>query len=436
MSQSKFSRLAGNWHEVLWEITRQSEQVAHTVKRKRQMSVEILVQTLVLECLTNVKASLADFVQTATQLGARINKSSFDERLTERLVMLLASILQMCLESQTQVKGLANTRLKAFKAVFIVDSTQISVSQKLSQTFMGNLEKAKMKVHLVLNYLTGMMQAIECVAGRTADQKNRVLAQLISKGVLFLFDLGYFQQELLQTMTQKGAFFVTRCQSQVGLYLPQSGERIHLSEVLKAEKHATTFEADYVLGNRVKTPVRVVARRLSDQQAESRRRQAKAKAKKQGKSCSQAYLVQLGWNILVTNLNGEWTIDDLFTLYGIRWQIEITFKVWKSQLGVAQLGNWRPERVLCQFYAHLIGAFLCHSTAALVPSVTSFPKAVQVIQHHIADLLVIIRHKWRGIERWANELRLALARFAQQDKRLRTPTTLQTLMNWGLTGCV
>ena len=431
MSHSKSKPLAQNWQEILVQQTRQAEREVQTVKRKRVLSVELLVQTLVLGCLTDVKASLADFVQTAAKLGVSMHKSSFDERLTARLVMLLATILQLCLERQLALPGVAIPKLKAFKAVFIIDSTQISVAQSLYHAFAGNASNAKMKIHLVMDYLTGMMHALDCVPGRSPDQKNGVLSRLMSRGVLFLFDLGYFQQELLQSISQSGAFFVTRCQSQVGLYCAPLQQRVHLSEMLKAEKQGTTFAAACLLGNRVKTPVRVVARRLPQQQADARRRRAKAKAKDEGKTCSQAYRVQLGWEILVTNLDADWTLEDIFILYGIRWQIEITFKVWKSQLGVAQLGEWRAERVMGQFYAHMIGAFLCHSTAALVPAVTSLAKAVQVIQHHVADLLVVIRRNWYGIQRWANDLWRALARFAQHDKRKRTPTTLQILMNWG-----
>lgn len=430
MSQIKCKQLVENWQGLLSDLVAQAEAKTQTVKRRRKLGVEVLVQTLVVECLANAKASLSDFVQTAMQLGVRVNTSSFDERISWGLVDLLREVWQLGLHRTYGLERLPIKRLAQFKALYIVDSTQITVAASLAAVFRGNRSNAKMKVHLGLDYLTGAIRALECVAGRRPDQKNGVMADLIETGVLLLFDLGYFQQELLQRIHQASAFFVTRCQSQVALYDPQTQARVHLDQVLKSLKGVTTFEASYLVGHRVKTPLRVVARRLDPQQAAKRRRQAKAKAKSQGKTCSEAYRSLLGWEILVTNLDAAWCVEDLFILYGIRWQIEIVFKVWKSQLGMAALGEWRPQRVLCQFYAHLIGALLCHTTAALVPQVTSLSRAVQVIQHHIADLVTVIRRRWSGIQRWARDLRLALQRFAQQDKRRKSPTTLQFLMTW------
>lgn len=433
MSRSKSKSLVTNWHGVLSEMIQQAEQVAHTVQRERKMSVVTLVQSLVLECLTNAQASLADFVQTAQQLGTSVTSSSFDERLTPRLVGLLVLVFQACLQRKVALERKAIRRLTNFKAVYLIDSTQVTVAPSLYQAFQGIGNTAKMKVHLVVDFLTGGLQAVDCVAGRSPDQKNRVLASLLGKGMMYLFDLGYFQQELLQAITTAEAFFVTRCQSQVGLYDPHTQARVRLSTVLSGlDQRVMTYTATYQLGNRVRTPVRIVARRLDQQQADKRRQRARKKARKAGQRCSEAYLTQLGWDVLVTNLDATWTVEDVFILYRIRWQIEIIFKVWKSQLGVAALGNWRAERVMCQFYAHLIGIFLCHASVALVPEVTSFPRAVQVIQHHVSRLIAVIRRHWSGIQRWARELWLALTRFAQQDKRKQTPTTLQVLINWGL----
>ncbi|MCB9449816.1 MAG: hypothetical protein H6672_00160, partial [Anaerolineaceae bacterium] len=56
MSRSQSKSLVTNWHGVLSEMIQQAEQVAHTVQRERKMSVVTLVQSLVLECLTNAQA--------------------------------------------------------------------------------------------------------------------------------------------------------------------------------------------------------------------------------------------------------------------------------------------------------------------------------------------------------------------------------------------
>jgi hypothetical protein len=304
----------------------------------------------------------------------------------------------------------------------------------MAATFRGTGGKAKMKVQVGWEYLRGQLQLVECEAGRTPDQDSAVLEHFMEEGALVLFDLGYFKQERLHDMTQAGAFFVTRCQSQVALYACDSEERVVLTDILK-QHPSDQFEGMFHLGGRVHTPVRVVARRVTPPAAAARRRHAQAKAKSQGKTCSAAYLLWLDWDILITNLPAEWSGDDLFILYGIRWQIELVFKVWKSQLGIACYGDWRADRMMCQFYAHLIGAVLCHQSAAcfrwLPGALISLAKSVAVIQHHMTTLLAVIRRDWDGLLRWASDLWSALLRFAQHDKRKAAPTTLQFLMDWG-----
>ena len=434
MSHNQCKAFARNWQAVLSEYVKQAEEWTHSQQRHRKWSAEALVQTLVLGCLERADTSLNDFVQTAQALGVEISRSSLDERINERAVMLLAGVLHESLRQQRPCPVQLAIRLQAFRSVNLVDSTQISVPEALYAVFRGNGGKAKMKVQVGWEYLSGQLQVVECEAGRTPDQDSAVLEHFMVEGALVLFDLGYFKQERLRDMTQAGAFFVTRCQSQVALYACDSGERVFLTDILK--QHPTDqYESVFQLGGRVRTPVRVVARRVAPPAAAARRRHAKAKAKSEGKTCSAAYLIWLGWDILITNLPAEWSGDDLFILYGIRWQIELVFKVWKSQLGIARYGDWRTARVMCQFYAHLIGAVLCHQSVACfrwLPGVMmSLAKSVAVIQHHMTSLLAVIQHDWAGLLRWASDLWSAFLRFAQHDKRKAAPTTLQFLMDWG-----
>lgn len=423
-----------NWQTILSELVQEAEELTQTVQRHRKLDVETLVQSLVLGCLEKPDASLRDFAQVAHDLGVDVVTSSLHERLTPRVAMLLASVLNLSLKHAVAISRDAIPCLREFDGVYIVDSTQISVSEALYEVFQGSKGAAKMKAHVVYDYQRSGIHLLDCVAGNESDQKCSLIQDLIQPQALLLFDLGYFKQERLQDIHHGDAFFVTRCQSQVALYDPMTGEKVTLTDSLR-QHSSDTFEGNFCLGSRVKLPVRVIARRVDRQVAEARRRRAKRRAKEQGQTCRQAYLEWLAWDIVVTNLPDTWLAADVLLLYGIRWQIEIVFKVWKSQLGVAQLGNWRPERVMCQFYAHLIGAVLCHNTIAALRctthALTSLSKAVSVIQQQVPSLHQIIRRHWRGLLRWATHLRTVVLQFAQHEKRKTTPTTLQILMDWG-----
>lgn len=88
--------------------------------------------------------------------------------------------------------------------------------------------------------------------------------------------------------------------------------------------------------------------------------------KDNGYTASQVALSLCDWTILLTNLDQTWTAEDIALLYGIRWQIELVFKSWKSYLEIETGDYWRRERVFCQLLATLIAATLCHQTFALV----------------------------------------------------------------------
>lgn len=145
--------------------------------------------------------------------------------------------------------------------------------------------------------------------------------------------------------------------------------------------------------------MRLVVRRLAQKAADARRRKAKKRYKKEGKTCSKTYLVLLGWDILITNLSeDEWSLTQIFDLDPIRSPIEWLFRVWKSQLKLDHFGNWRSERVLCQLYAYLIGILLCQCLSAgwlwRDGQEYSLFKCVQIIQDRIDDLMKCIARNW------------------------------------------
>ena len=64
---------------------------------------------------------------------------------------------------------------------------------------------------------------------------------------------------------------------------------------------------------------------------------------------------------LITDLAADrFTIEEIFTLYRVRWQIELLFKRWKSLAGLGHSRGHRAYRVLCETYAKLLGCLVQH----------------------------------------------------------------------------
>jgi len=82
--------------------------------------------------------------------------------------------------------------------------------------------------------------------------------------------------------------------------------------------------------------------------------------KKQCRASTQTWAL-LAWDIYLTNVPATvLSADAVLTITHYRWQIELLFKLWKSE---GQLAAWRtqnPWRVLCEIYAKLIALIFQH----------------------------------------------------------------------------
>src|SRR5262249_13312727 len=143
------------------------------------------------------------------------------------------------------------------------------------------------------------------------------------------------------------------------------------------------YEQQLYVAARQRLAVRVVCQRLPEPAVAQRRRKALAAARQKGHTCSQAYLDWLSWTVFITHSSPlPLSFAQILHFYAIRWQIELIFKVWKSQARLAQTGSYRPERVLCTLYARLLGLVIFHWLVAPYRASNRFelslPKAFHV----------------------------------------------------------
>jgi hypothetical protein len=436
MSKSKYSDKTEQLQVVLEELVQKANEVCQFSQRNTPLNAERFVQTLVLGWLRRTDASLNELAQTAEDLGSSVTGSAINERLGTEAIELLGRVLVGALRQVVQYPRLPVADLECFTAIHVTDSTQIALPTCLRDEFRGGNDNAMVKLQVTMDYLTGQWVALEMSDGKASDSKSELPVQQAQAGSLNVFDLGYFKQEHLRDIDNQEAYFVSRYQSQTALYEVESGERFNLVTWLQTlTGHAAECEVE--LGSRVRLKVRLVVRRLTQKAADARRRKAKKRYKHDGKTCSKVYLYLLGWDILITNLADEaWSSVQIFDLYPIRTQIEWLFRVWKSELQVDHFGNWRIDRVLCQLYAHLIAILLCHRLSAgwlwRAGQEYSFYKCVQIIQDRIGALMRCIARHWWGAATWCRQLEAAFRQFARKTKRKKTPSTLQTLINQGL----
>ena len=91
------------------------------------------------------------------------------------------------------------------------------------------------------------------------------------------------------------------------------------------------------IGKNEKLKVRLVSIKLTDQQAQKRRAQARKNGNRNKKgSKSTSYL--LGWNIFITNIDqDQLSVQQVYKFYSLRWHIELIFKNWKSHFRIDEI---------------------------------------------------------------------------------------------------
>jgi hypothetical protein len=191
------------------------------------------------------------------------------------------------------------------------------------------------------------------------------------------------------------------------------------------------------LGLKERLPCRLLAVRVPLEVAEGRRRKLRQRAKGRGQTPCEKELALCDWTVYVTNAPIELlSLSEAFVLAKLRWQIELIFNLWKSQLFIDEWRTKKPWRILCELYAKLIGALLQHWLLVVigwdVPD-RSFVKATLTLRGSVRSLGLALRDP----EKWKEEiavLRHCLEHGCRLNKRKTVPSSFQLLFNPSLIG--
>ena len=76
-------------------------------------------------------------------------------------------------------------------------------------------------------------------------------------------------------------------------------------------------------------------------------------ARDKGTKLSERVLKSPDWSVICTNIPSELlTLEEGFVLMRTRWQIELVFKLWKSEGRIDEWRSEKPYRILCDESRH------------------------------------------------------------------------------------
>src|SRR5262249_31119388 len=133
--------------------------------------------------------------------------------------------------------------------------------------------------------------------------------------------------------------------------------------------------------------VRLLAVRCPEGVAAARRDRASKEARGHGRPARQDRLEGCGWAGVLCHVPRRLlSLQEVWILYRVRWQIELLFKLWKSDGQIDESRSEQPYRVLAEVYAKLLAMVVQHwllSCGGASFSKKSLPKAARAVRAQV-----------------------------------------------------
>jgi hypothetical protein len=289
---------------------------------------------------------------------------------------------------------------------------------------------AALKCGVQFDLLTGALCGLELADGRASDHRLGVQHASLPKGSLRLADLGFYDLGVLAALSAQEVYWLSKLVPNA-LITHESQRGSSLLAFVQTLGTVDQWEGWVWVGQGQRVRARLLIQRVPQEVADQRRRRIRKAAREKGVSPSAAALALAAWTILMTNIPAEvLTLAQALVVIKVRWQIELLFKLWKSQ---GQLDTWRtgkPARILCEVYAKLIAMVVQHW--ALVVGCWRFPdrslvKAAQVVREQAVEL-ASARARVDRLSEVLETIQRVLKRTARMNTRKKHPNTYQLLL--------
>jgi hypothetical protein len=265
-------------------------------------------------------------------ISGSVTKQAVFHRVNAGFIGLVEDLLQGALEDKLNLRqnGLPNR----FSRILLQDSTCIALPAALRKLFPGNYSageiKAVAKLQVVFNLMAGAFESISLTPYNVNDQAaSPGILALLRKGDLVIRDLGYFVLSVFDEIQKAEAFFISRYKNEVGIYDCKTEKELSLRKLVRNRKFV---KKKILLGKEKKLCVTLYAIKLTAEAARVRRQRIRNDRDRR-KITTPKKLELAGWDIFVTNA-GELSAGEIRLYYKMRWNIEMIFKAWKSNLNL------------------------------------------------------------------------------------------------------
>ena len=250
-------------------------QTGFVQRSSAQLDGAIFAQTCVLTWMHTPDASYSQLRHTAGSLGVHLSHQAIEQRFGEASSWLMQTLLE---EAVAQVIGSCATAtelLARFNGVYLQDGTVISLPASLAQQWRGSGkpgEEAALRVQARVELASGCLAGLWLQEARAAERSGPAIDTPLPKGSLFNADMGYFTLKEMRARSKLGQYWLTQAKATLTI-LDQRGQDWDLLSFLEAQKK-DEVDVQVVVGKQERLAARLIAVRVSSQQAVRRRARA------------------------------------------------------------------------------------------------------------------------------------------------------------------
>ena len=354
--------------------------------------------------------------------GVDISKQGLDDRFNAYAVQFLRAALENLLQQQLAERIPFRNCLE-FKRILIKDSVCFQIDESLVQHYPGSGgsgSKANVRIQFEYDLLDGKIVDLSLNAFNDQDAKNSVLTlDVVNDGDLIVRDLAYMHLESLQGIVKRIGHFLCRLNTQAKVYQEQDGKMIALdftAIVQSMRQHnIRQIEETVFIGKNQELQVRLFIYLLPEAVYNERMRKANLSAKNKGRQLSKEYKARAGLNLFITSAPEELiSIETAWQIYTLRWQVELTFKVWKSLCKIDKVKKVKKDRLECYIWSKLLLIVLCWRVAWFTGMLLrrhhgkniSYFKAFKTLMHDVSTLKKIFVDGTIAVETYLAEFLL------------------------------
>lgn len=291
-----------------------------------------------------------------------ISKQALQERFNEKAVNFLTSLLNKQLKNQlSSLSDGQKNGYSKFKRIRVKDSTRFGLPANYSSTYKGHGGmggSSQISIQYEYDLISGSPMALQLTSAcRNDQQDSKQTLQEIESGDLLLRDLAYVSQNYLSHITEIGAYYLNRLNPK-WVVLDKKDKPINFSKIYKQiKKHSLSVKEVecFIRMGKERLKTRLVISAVPSEEYERRIHKAGITAKSKGYKLTDEYKLKAALNLFITNIPKEWLCTKkIRETYSLRWQIELVFKVWKSQARINKMKSMKLHRFQCQLIARFL----------------------------------------------------------------------------------